>query len=127
MARALVLIADLLFGSRVQADLTAAGHEVSLAGSRSDAEARLGECDVLVVDLTDPALEGPELVEALVAGGDAARPRTLGFYSHVDTETRERAQAAGFDQVVPRSRMAREGGELVGRLAAARPGDDQRS
>jgi hypothetical protein len=29
---------------------------------------------------------------------------------------RERALAAGFDQVVPRSRMAREGAELVTRL-----------
>jgi hypothetical protein len=30
---------------------------------------------------------------------------------------RERALAAGVDQVVPRSRMNREGGELVTRLA----------
>jgi hypothetical protein len=45
-------------------------------------------------------------------------PRTLGFYSHVEVETRERAQQAGFDLVVPRSRMAREGGTLVSRLAA---------
>jgi hypothetical protein len=31
----------------------------------------------------------------------------------VEPEVRERALAAGFDQVVPRSRMAREGGQLV--------------
>ena len=44
------------------------------------------------------------------------RTRTLAFYSHVEQETRERAEAAGFDLVVPRSRMAREGAALVSRL-----------
>jgi hypothetical protein len=44
--------------------------------------------------------------------------RTLAFYSHVDVEVRERAERAGFDLVVPRSRMAREGADLVERLAA---------
>ena len=43
--------------------------------------------------------------------------RTLAFFSHVDTEVGERARAAGFDLVVPRSRMAREGAQLVARLA----------
>ncbi len=44
---------------------------------------------------------------------------TLGFYSHVDQDTRTRAEEAGFDLVVPRSRMAREMGALVDRLVAA--------
>jgi hypothetical protein len=43
--------------------------------------------------------------------------RTLGFFAHVQPEVRERALAAGFDQVVPRSRMAREGPALVDALA----------
>lgn len=121
MARAIVLIADLLFGSRVQSDLRAAGHEVELVASADALESRLAGADVLVVDLTDEASEGLQLVEALRAAdaGSRARPQTLGFYSHVDTETRARAQRAGFDLVVPRSRMAREGGELVERLARA--------
>lgn len=118
MAKAVVLIADLLFGSRVQGDLQAAGHEVRLVGAPEALEGSLDGCDVLIVDLTDERLQGPQVVEAL--GGEKQRPRTLGFYSHVDTETRDQAQQAGFDLVVPRSRMAREGGELVGRLASSR-------
>ena len=39
MARVLALVPDLLFGSRVQGDLTAAGHDVQLIGD----EARLRE------------------------------------------------------------------------------------
>jgi len=48
-----------------------------------------------------------------------ARTRLLGFYSHVDAEVRERAERAGFDLVVPRSRMAREGAALVAALAGS--------
>ena len=41
-----------------------------------------------------------------------ALPR-LGFYSHVEQDVRQRAEAAGFERVVPRSRMAREAAALV--------------
>jgi hypothetical protein len=46
----------------------------------------------------------------------------LGFYRHTDPATRERAEAAGVDQVVPRSRMAREMPELVASLLVRRSG-----
>src|SRR5215207_992238 len=95
MARVALLVPDLLFGSNVEGALRAAGHEVL----RGDAQG----VDVLVVDLT--AVE----VEALGQRDDAA---TLGFYPHVQVEVRRRAEAAGFDLVVPRSRMNREGAQI---------------
>lgn len=101
MARVALLCPDLLFGSKVEGALGAAGHEVI----RGDAQG----VDVLVVDLTADGVN----VEALGARDDAA---TLGFYPHVDVEVRRRAEAAGFDMVVPRSRMNREGAALVDRL-----------
>ena len=63
-------------------------------------------------------------VDAIVADLDsvdaaalaAAGPPTLGFYSHVDVDTRKAALEAGVDVVVPRSRMARELPEFVERL-----------
>jgi hypothetical protein len=103
LARVVALVPDLLFGSRVQAMLREAGHEVQLVPSLVGA----GPADVIVVDLTSG--EVPPRPEAA--------PEVLAFYSHVDAEVRERALAAGYDLVVPRSRMAREGGELVSRLA----------
>ena len=63
---------------------------------------------MLVVDLTDP--------DVPLAGWRPGVPR-LGFYSHVDQETRRRAEDAGFDLVVPRSRMNREAAALVEKLA----------
>lgn len=116
MARVLGLIPDLLFGSRVQADVRTAGHEIELVGSVDAARERLDEAEVLVVDLTDERLEGASLVEEIQSQDGC--PKTLGFYSHVDTAVRERAEQAGFDLIVPRSRMAREGATLVGRLAS---------
>lgn len=121
MARVLALVPDLLFGSRVQASLAAAGHEVQLIGAGQQARELLEaeRAGVLVVDLTDASFDGAALREALAAEGLLEGVRSLAFYSHVDAETGQRARAAGFDLVVPRSRMAREGAELVTRLASA--------
>jgi hypothetical protein len=73
---------------------------------------------VLVVDLVDGDLEGAALLESFVAEGLLDQTRTLAFYSHVDASAGERAERAGFDLVVPRSRMAREGAALVASLTA---------
>jgi hypothetical protein len=97
MARVALLCPDLLFGSKLQGALTAAGHDVVRPGD---------DADLLVVDLTtDP---GARIAEAAGAGV----PR-LGFYSHVEQDVRRRAEEAGFERVVPRSRMAREAAALV--------------
>jgi hypothetical protein len=100
MARIALLCPDLLFGSKLQGALAAAGHEVVRPGEPAD---------LLVVDLT--AEPDARITEA--AGADVPR---LGFYSHVEQDVRQRAEAAGFERVVPRSRMAREAVALVDRM-----------
>jgi CheY-like chemotaxis protein len=121
VARVLALVPDLLFGSRVQGDLTAAGHDVQLVADESRARERLSDgqapADVLVVDLTDARFDGTVILQALAADQLLEGVRSLAFFSHVDTAVGQRARAAGFDLVVPRSRMAREGAQLVTRLA----------
>jgi hypothetical protein len=105
VARVLAVAPDLMFASRIEATLGAAGHDVELASSVAEATG-LEDVDVLVVDLDREPAEG-------VVGLGAP---VLGFYSHLNTETREAADAAGLDLVVPRSRMAREMPALVERL-----------
>jgi CheY-like chemotaxis protein len=122
MARVAALIPDLLFGSKVQAALEAAGHEVDLITGPVEAWDEVGGIELLVIDLTSPDVDGVELFETLATGGELHEVRTLGFFAHVQPEVRERALAAGFDQVVPRSRMAREGAQLVGGLLANQSG-----
>ena len=107
MARVVAISSDLLLGSKIEGMLSAAGHEASL--SPSLAEAPLDEAELIVADLD---VENPE---ALVGLGVPV----LGYYSHVNVETRRAAEAAGIDRVVPRSRMARELPELVEALLSA--------
>ena len=107
MARVLAVSADLMLGSKVEATLSAAGHEVTMAPAL--AEAQLDDVDLIVPDLD---AESPE---ALVGPGVPV----LGYYSHVEVETRRVAEAAGVDLVVPRSRMARELPQLVAGLLDA--------
>jgi hypothetical protein len=116
MPRVLALIPDLLFGSRVHGALAAAGYEVELVGETGLLDGGLDGVSVLVVDLTNEDFDGSSLVEHLRGEGTLGGTRTLGFYAHVDVHVRERAAQAGFDLIVPRSRMAREGAELVNRL-----------
>jgi DNA-binding NarL/FixJ family response regulator len=115
MARVVAVFDDLLLGSNVLGALRAAGHEAELAGPGS---ARPDGAAVVIVDLGSEGFDGVALVEELRAGGALEGSRTLGVYSHVHQDVRQRAEAAGFDLVVPRSRMAREGPELVARLLA---------
>jgi hypothetical protein len=104
VARVLAISADLLLGSKVEATLSAAGHEVTL--SPALAEAPLEAAELIVADLD---AENPE---ALVGLGVPV----LGYYSHFDLEAKQAADAAGIDLAVPRSRMSRELPELVARL-----------
>ena len=113
MARVVAFIPDLLFGSNVLGALRAAGHDPVLVGDPESLRSELPWADALVVDLTADAGERIELVGAIALG---AGLKTLAFYSHVESDVRAQAEQAGFDLVVPRSRMAREGPSLVARL-----------
>lgn len=105
MATVLALVADLMLASRVEGSLSAAGHEVTVAAAPGESAAA---AELIVADL--------DAVDAEAVAG--LGPPTIGFYSHVDVEARRRAEAAGFDLVIPRSRMARELPALVERMLA---------
>jgi hypothetical protein len=104
VARVVAISSDLLLGSKVEAMLTAAGHQVTLAPNL--AAAPLDAAQLIVADLD---AESPEALTA------TAIP-ILGYYSHVNAETKQAAEAAGVDLAVPRSRMARELPELAAKL-----------
>jgi hypothetical protein len=96
-----------MLGSKVQETLTSAGHEVTTCPALE--QTTWDGIDLIVADLD---VENPE---ALVGLGMPV----LGYYSHVDVDTKETAEAAGVDLVVPRSRMARELPALAERLLDA--------
>jgi hypothetical protein len=104
MARVVALVPDLMLASRVEATLAGAGHEVTVDSRRPPEP--IADAELIVADVgeLDPAL--------VVKQG---RP-VLGFYRHTDIQKRRRAEAAGVDVVVPRSRLARELPQLVEQL-----------
>jgi len=117
MARVLIYSPDLLFGSQTQGSLLAAGHEALLVGDWDGVASAVAGVDAFTVDLTaEPSLR-VSLFESLSREGALGGVKTLAFYSHVDADVRQAAVDAGFDLVVPRSRMAREGAELITRVA----------
>ena len=103
MARIAAVVSDLMLASRVSEGLRAAGHEVSL-GQGVPNEA--GAFDAIVCDL--------DAADATAVA--ATGLPSLGFYQHTDVDTRRRAEEAGIDVVVPRSRMVRELPQLIDRL-----------
>ena len=116
MARAVAYVPDLLFGSNVVGALTAGGHDPVLVSNAADLAAAVDGAEVLIVDLTSEPQERIAACE-IALGPDG--PRTLAFYSHVERDVRALAEQAGFDLVVPRSRVARAGAELVSQLASS--------
>lgn len=113
MARVALLCPDLLFGSKVEGGLRAGGHEVERYDDADTARAAAPAAELLVVDLTGDSYDGPALVQAMRTASELNDLPVLGFYSHVEHDVRMRAEEAGFDRVVPRSRMAREMAALV--------------
>ena len=115
VARVVAVFDDLLLGSNVLGMLRAAGHDATLTGG---ADVQPDGADVLVVDLAAGDVRRGRR-RRIADVGRSARPEPALWASTVTStsDTRNRAEAAGFDLVVPRSRMAREGAQLVERLA----------
>jgi len=114
-------VPDLLFGSQVLEAMRGAGHKTDLVGDEDALRAAAARHtpEVLIVDLTDDVPGRIELVGRIRADGLIDGARLLGFYSHVEVDTRTLADDADFDLVVPRSRMAREGAALVDGMLAS--------
>jgi hypothetical protein len=93
-----------MLASRVREGLLAEGHEVTVVPSLPGAV----DADAIVCDL--------DFVDAAAVASTGIP--ALGFYSHVDVETKRRGEAAGLALVVPRSRMARELPRLIDGLLA---------
>jgi hypothetical protein len=117
VARVVAFVPDLLFGSNVLGALRAAGHDAVLVSDQEAIRREVPGADALVVDLTADAGERIGLVTAVPHAG----VKTLAFYSHVETDVRAEAEQAGFDLVIPRSRMAREGASVLTRLLETPP------
>ena len=92
---------DLLFGSKVESMIREAGC-TPVGGGASAA-------DITVLDLTEQGID----VAAVVGQARIGSEPVLAYYAHTDDDVRRAAIEAGVEKIVPRSRMMREGAELI--------------
>jgi CheY-like chemotaxis protein len=111
MSRKIIAVVDdMIFASRIRAVAEAVGVEISFPRTLDAFEQKIGEDkpDLVLVDLHNQRID-PTVVVATLKNQESTRETpTLGFFSHVQTELQQKAIAAGFTKVVPRSFFARE-------------------
>jgi hypothetical protein len=103
----LALVRDLLFASKITATAASLGTCVQLVREPGKLGGRPGRRLILDLNL-------PGAIEAAQAWKSATGGETVGFVSHVDTATIDRARAAGVARVLARSRFV----ELLPQLLA---------
>jgi hypothetical protein len=102
----LVLVRDLVFASRISATAQAAGVTVKMIREPEKLAGEQG--DRLIVDLNQAGA-----LEAAVEWKLESGARVIGFVSHVDRETIDRARSSGIDEVLPRSQFVQRLPELL--------------
>ncbi len=103
----LILCRDLLLGSRITAAAQSAGVAFTVVRDAAKLAGQAGER--LIVDLNQDGA-----IDAAAAWKNAAGGEVIGFVSHLDAGTIQRAREAGLDQVVPRSVFAQRLPDMVG-------------
>jgi hypothetical protein len=114
---ALVLIyePDMFFSSRIESAGKKFGLEVKTITNMNELHERLKEGlpKLLLVNL-DALDERDELLAGLVSPGSC---RLLGYYSHVQTESAEKALKRGFESVIPRRAFVVKLSEIFAQVA----------
>jgi CheY-like chemotaxis protein len=113
--RIVAAIDDLFFASKVRATAAQVGVQIEFV---RDAASLLRSVQneppaLIIFDLQAQRIDPFATVETLKANEQTRPLRTLGFFAHVQTELLRRAQAAGFDQVLPRSAFTQRLPELL--------------
>ena len=123
MARSVIIaVDDMFFVAKIRA--TAEHLGVTLRSVRNLETllnvAREGQTDLIIVDLHAQKLDPLTVAQAIKSDAQLASIPLLGFFSHVQTELKENALAAGYDSVIPRSVVSRDLGSILeGKSAGA--------
>ena len=103
--RVLVLADDLIWSTRLIAQVQAAGGDAAPVRTLGALNQALPAADAVIVDLTARAYDG---IVAVRKAAEAGR-RVLAVGQHDDAELRRRALAAGADKVYPYRKLFEDG------------------
>ena len=105
----IVVVDDMFFASKIRATAEALGVEVSFPRSKEAVAEKARDAQLVLVDLHNQKIDAVELAQEL------SGVKLIGFFSHVETELRQKALAAGYDEVLPRSAFVRDLPEILER------------
>lgn len=115
--RVLVLADDLIWSTRLIAQVQAAGADAAPVRTLAALNQALPAADAVIVDLTARAYDG---IVAVRKAADAGR-RVLAVGQHDDAELRRRALAAGAERVHPYRKLFEDGPETLATWLGAAP------
>ena len=115
--RVLVLADDLIWSTRLIAQVQAAGADAAPVRTLAALNQALPAADAVIVDLTARAYDG---IVAVRKAADAGR-RVLAVGQHDDVELRRRALAAGAERVHPYRKLFDDGEKTLAAWLAAAP------
>ena len=115
--RVLVLADDLIWSTRLIAQVQAAGADGAPVRTLAALNQALPAADAVIVDLTARAYDG---IVAVRKAADAGR-RVLAVGQHDDIELRRRALAAGAERVHPYRKLFEDGEKTLAAWLGAAP------
>ena len=108
MTTAVTVTTDLIFSTKISSTARALSIDARTVAHADALAAMLEESGVRLV-IVDMSLGVEKAGEALrCAGGHESSPTTIAFYSHVQSELREAAEAAGAQHIMPRSQFSEQ-------------------
>lgn len=117
---AAVLTDDIFFSSKIKEAAKSNGLSVEFIKSPGGLIERLTSRtpSLIILDLNCRKLEPVRLIGEIKSSPSLKEITIVGYLPHVDTELKRSAAESGCDLVLPRSRFAREAGEILKRFAA---------
>jgi CheY-like chemotaxis protein len=103
--RIIALVDDMIFAARIRGTAESVGIAVHLARS-IDAVCELAvteETSLIIADLHTTCCDPFALAQRLKSDKQLSSIQLMGFFSHVQTALKEKAESAGYDRVLPRS------------------------
>jgi CheY-like chemotaxis protein len=109
------VVDDLIFSIKISTAAKHLGVEMYFERSKDKVlqTVRDKQPSLVIFDLNSAKLTPIEMVAAMKAEPALSSVRTLGYVSHVDSDTIERARSAGIDQVLARSAFSERLGEIL--------------
>ena len=109
-AYAAAILDDIFFASKIKEAAGASGVDVEFikgAAAVHDFNPPATP-SIIIVDLANKIIDPLELIRVIRARDDLGKTRVIGYLPHVEKGLAARAIDAGYDTVLPRSRLSRE-------------------